>query len=82
LKINNAIKNGITSFIIFSDDLPWCKANIKTNHAKIFFAEHTSHDYDDLVLMANAKEILSGASTFAYCAKLLNTNIPFENIKL
>lgn len=82
VKIKNAIKRGNTSFVVFSDDLPWCKDNIIVDSAKITFAQHTGHDYDDLILMANAKEILSGASTFAYCAKLLNKNIPFEEISL
>ena len=71
----------IYKFVVFSDDIEWCEQNIKPRNAKLFFAKEHGKDYEDMVLMSLAKDIMSGTSSFSYCAKLLNENIPLKKIK-
>ena len=65
-------KDGV-SYVVFSDDIEWCKKNIIGKNVQY----HTTGDAaEDMLLMSSFDDIISGQnSTYAYVAKLLNTNI-------
>ena len=61
------------SYVIFSDDIEWCKKNIVGKNIQY---HPTGDAAEDLLLMSCFDDIVSGQnSTYAYVAKLLNTNI-------
>jgi len=63
--------------VVFSDDIDWCKNNITSDKCNIIFHESQTPDCMDMVLMSLFDCIESNPySTFSYCAKLLNKNLP------
>lgn len=58
-----------TAFVVISDDIEWCKENIKGPN--ISYSEGTS-SYDDFLLLLGAKGCIYGNSTFGYMGALLN----------
>lgn len=61
------------AYVVFSDDIAWCKANIVGENVQY---HPTGDAAEDLLLMSCFDEIISGQnSTYAYVAKLLDTNI-------
>lgn len=58
-----------SKFIIFSDDIEWCKNNIKHNKVNIIFHSPNCKSYNDVYLMAMTKELIYRRSYFAYMAK-------------
>jgi hypothetical protein len=55
--------------IIFSDDIEWCKDNIKAD----FYSENTKN-YEDLYLMTRAKHNVIANSSFSWWGAWLNQN--------
>lgn len=73
--INNYLNRGETKFIIFSDDIDWCRNNIlNTNNIDIIFHQPNIKSYNDMILMSLCKEIFAnnGHSSFSKCAKILH----------
>ncbi len=62
-----------TVFIIFSDDIAWCKQNFPDLPEKFKFAEGNT-DYEDLQLMMSANHNIITNSTFSWWAAWLNPN--------
>ena len=72
----NAIKHMLQNienpvFYIFSDDILWCKQNIKTQNS-IFIEGNTN--YHDLQLMYSCKHGITANSTFSWWGAWLNQN--------
>ena len=60
-------------FVIFSDDIPWCKANFPDIPEKFVFIEGNS-DHEDLLLMSLCNNVIIANSTFSWFAAWLNNN--------
>ena len=59
-------------FIIFSDDIEWCKLNI--NSINVYFSE-CNQDYIDLFLMSKCHHNIISNSSFSWWGAYLNKNI-------
>lgn len=59
-------------FFVFSDDIVWCKENIKINFP-IHFVEGNK-SYEDLILMSKCKHNIIANSSFSWWAAWLNLN--------
>ena len=60
-------------FLIFSDDIKWCKENFPDMPEKFRFIEGNK-DYEDLYLMSHCKNNIICNSTFSWWAAWLNNN--------
>ena len=63
-----------TKFLIFSDDINWCKQNFPNIPDKFIFIEGNS-DYEDLLLMSLCKNNIIANSSFSWWAAWLNENV-------
>ena len=73
----NEIKNKVIDpkFFVFSDDISWCKQNLKFLSDVEFVAHGTSvHASEDLILMALCRHQIIANSTFSWWGALLNSN--------
>ena len=62
--------------VVFSDDIDWCRYNLKNTKCSMLFHECQAPAYKDMVLMSLFDTIESNEhSSYSYCAKLLNKNI-------
>jgi hypothetical protein len=59
-------------FLIFSDDIAWCKQNFSFIKNKIFMEGNA--DYEDLYLMSQCDHNINANSTFSWWGAWLNTN--------
>jgi glycosyltransferase involved in cell wall biosynthesis len=65
---------GATKIVVFSDDMPWCKENLKFDVPCNFDAcQGVDRDYLELYMMARCKNIIISASTFGWWGAYLNT---------
>lgn len=62
------------TFFIFSDDIEWCKENIKNNGNTIFVSNDETKDYEELILMSKCKHNIIANSSFSWWGAWLNTN--------
>lgn len=62
---------GYYKFLVFSDDIKWCKENFKS---EIFSFSEGNREMRDLELMANCEHNISSASTFGWFGAWLNRN--------
>lgn len=60
-----------TKFLIFSDDIPWCKNNF---HGDSFIFVENELDYIDLYLMSMCSHNIIANSTFSWWGAWLNNN--------
>lgn len=60
------------SFFIFSDDIDWCKNNLKIDNT-LFFVGGLK-DYEDLILMSKCKHNIIANSSFSWWGGWLNSN--------
>ena len=58
------------TFFIFSDDIDWCKKNIKISYEHVYIT--TPEDYFDLYLMSICKHNIIANSSFSWWAAWLN----------
>jgi hypothetical protein len=63
-----------TRFLIFSDDINWCKQNFPEVPEKFIFIEGNP-DYEDLLLMSLCKNNIIANSSFSWWAAWLNENV-------
>lgn len=61
------------TFFVFSDDLEWCKANLKLGE-KAVFVEHADRDFQDMHLMSQCHHQIIANSTFSWWGAWLNPN--------
>lgn len=71
LKINQ--QTGIEHFVIFSDDIQWCKENFTNPAFKYAFVEGNT-DFEDLMLMSFFKHQIIANSSFSWWGAFLNKN--------
>ncbi len=60
-------------FIVFSDDIQWCKDNLPNIEDKFIFIEENK-DYEDLLLMSLCKNNIISNSSFSWWGAWLNEN--------
>jgi hypothetical protein len=70
--INKKVCNPV--FFIFSDDIEWCKKNIKTETQTFFVQGNEDKPYIDLYLYSKCKHAITANSTFSWWATWLNKN--------
>ena len=63
---------GNTKFLVFSDDIEWCKQNINGDY-EIKFSEGKG-EYDDLALMASCGHNIIANSSYSWWGAYLNPN--------
>ncbi len=62
-----------TTFLVFSDDMNWCKDNFKRLENDFFFVEGNL-DFEDLSIMRSCTHNIISNSTFSWWAAWLNSN--------
>lgn len=76
--IKSKVKNPV--FYIFSDDLEWCKNNLKSiglsSNDKIIFVDcnRGENNYGDMMLMSQCKHNITTKSSFGWWGSFLNNN--------
>ena len=60
-------------FLVFSDDISWCKENLPNIEDKFVFIEENK-DYEDLLLMSLCKNNIISNSSFSWWGAWLNEN--------
>ena len=73
IKEKLAINNLEPKFFIFSDDINWAKENIKQENC-IFVSRPESLDYEELILMSQARHNIIANSSFSFWSAWLNSN--------
>ncbi|PKI12857.1 alpha-1,2-fucosyltransferase [Colwellia sp. 12G3] len=76
-KINALVEN--PAFIVFSDDIPWCKENLNLEQAKFVDWNSGDNSYRDMQLMSLCKHNIIANSSFSWWGAWLNAN---ENKKV
>ena len=69
--MNMKVKNPV--YIIFSDDIEWCKENIKFSN-NLYFEDGTDPVWEKLRLMYSCKHFIISNSTFSWWAQYLSRN--------
>ncbi len=59
---------------IFSDDIHWAKANIKTKHQTLFVSGNGLKDCEEMVLMSKCENNIIANSSFSWWGAWLNKN--------
>lgn len=75
----NYIQSALSLFndcliLVFSDDILWCKENIKSKNNEIVFLDDTNNDYDDIYLMSSCDNHILSNSSFSWWGSYLNKN--------
>ena len=67
-------EKGIKNFIIFSDDIDWCKNNFYDFGSKIQYSDFGLNEIDDLNLMSKCSSNIIANSTYSWWGAWLNKN--------
>lgn len=60
-------------FLIFSDDISWCKLSIRTGVSQ-YFVDHSNQNWEDMQLMSMCQHQIIANSSFSWWAAWLNIN--------
>lgn len=74
--ITGFVKMNIKKFLVFSDDIEWCKYNLTSSHypdCSFEFSEGRN-EYEDLVLMSQCEHNIIANSSFSWWGAWLNRN--------
>lgn len=72
--IKSKLANDSIKIYVFSDDIDWCKQNIKINDSHYFVPNNQKEDFEDLILMSNCSHNIIANSTYSWWAAWLNSN--------
>lgn len=72
LNINSKIKD--TQFFVFSDDMAWCRQNLKLENVTYIDLNKGKNSYIDMQLMSNCKHNIIANSSFSWWGAWLNNN--------
>lgn len=72
LNINSKIKDA--QFFVFSDDIAWCRQNLKLKNATYIDWNKGINSYIDMQLMSNCKHNIIANSSFSWWGAWLNNN--------
>lgn len=63
-------------FYIFSNDIPWCRANLRMGNYTVFYREPEmqTSDFEELMLMASCKHAITTNSTYHWWGATLMQN--------
>lgn len=61
------------TFLVFSDDIAWCKSNFDTTNGRFIFIEGNK-DFEDISIMRMCSNNIISNSTFSWWAAWLNSN--------
>ena len=64
----------IRNFLVFSDDIPWCKQHFTQYEGCNFQYSEGRNEYEDLVLMSQCEHNIISNSTFSWWGAWLNQN--------
>lgn len=64
---------------VISDDLNWCKNNVKSHFNDLIFVNENFEDYELMCLMSNTTHNIISNSAFSWWGSYLNTN-PNKNV--
>ena len=70
--INNKIKNA--TYYIFSDDIEWCKKNVKISNKHFFVKANKNTPFENIELMSLCKHNINTNSTYEWWGAWLNKN--------
>jgi hypothetical protein len=62
-------------FYIFSDDIAWCKENLKNDHTLHFIDHNTHNEISELWLMSQCKHFILANSSFSWWGASLSNNM-------
>lgn len=71
-EIKKRVKKPI--FVMFSDDIEWCKKNILLPGEKVYYEDGTDPVWEKLRLMYSCKHFIISNSTFSWWAQYLSRN--------
>jgi hypothetical protein len=71
---NSGFEQKLTKFIIFSDDITWCKDKIKDSNGFTFEFSEGRNELEDLSLMASCSHHIIANSTFSWWGAYLGHN--------
>lgn len=60
---------------VVSDDIEWCKNNLNFPFKTNFVSRPEIKDYEEVIIMTNAKHLIISNSTFGWWGAWLNTNV-------
>ena len=70
-KLSRNVKN--PNFFVFSDDIKWCKQNLKTKYSTTY-VDHNTKGYHDMRLMSQCQHNIIANSSFSWWGAWLNNN--------
>ncbi|MHB8710418.1 MAG: alpha-1,2-fucosyltransferase [Minisyncoccota bacterium] len=61
-------------FFVFSDDIAWARANLKTRYSIEYVSDKKIPDYEELIIMSRCKHNILANSSFSWWGAWLNEN--------
>lgn len=68
-------EKGLTDFIVFSDDIAWCKENITAEKYGVNVEYANGNEYEDFYLMSRCTNSIIANSSYSLIAAILNKNV-------
>lgn len=72
--VSHFVHLGYSMFMLFSDDIEWCKANIKPKLGEKYFYGPCENEMTDLRMMSGCEHNIIANSSFSWWAAWLNQN--------